>query len=206
MQIGAYLVAGFLLGGIPFAYIFGRSRGVDIRRVGSGNVGATNLTRALGLRWGIVAFIADASKGVLPVLGAREFFPELAWLPALSGAVAVLGHCYTPFLGFRGGKGVATGAGVVAALHPLLFLMLALVWGGSLWAIANVGIASSVTALGAGALGVALFVAAVNGHSFCGAEARAIATMLLTVASIVILRHRKNISSFISAPRPGSKA
>jgi glycerol-3-phosphate acyltransferase PlsY len=119
---GIAFVGGFLCGSIPFAWIVVRLRkGVDLRTVGSGNVGATNATRVLGRGWFPLLFALDFAKGAAPVLAAnithlaatRETMP---WVDAAAGLGAVLGHMFPPWLGFRGGKGVATGAG---ALLPL---------------------------------------------------------------------------------------
>lgn len=206
ISMTAFLAGAFFLGGIPFSFLFGRARGVDIRTLGSGNVGATNLTRALGLRWGVVAFLADASKGWLPVLAARECFPEATWLPAIAGCAAVIGHCFSPFLRFRGGKGVATGAGVVAALNLPAFLLLVVLWGSSVWAIRNVGVASSVTALGAACIGLAFLAGAPPVRTIAGPESVPIATFLLSMAALVIIRHRKNLARFFSAPKTETKA
>lgn len=113
----ASFVIGYLIGGIPFAYLVGRLRGVDVRLVGSGNVGATNLGRALGRKWGLFVLTLDIAKGFLVV-----FFlaPLLCGLEgpgaAISGLGAVLGHVFTPYLRFKGGKGVAVSIGVFAAL------------------------------------------------------------------------------------------
>jgi glycerol-3-phosphate acyltransferase PlsY len=116
------LVAGYIVGGIPFGYLIARLRGVDIRTVGSGNVGATNVGRALGRKWGFLALTLDIAKGYFPVAYAApviaRFFGTLNDEYALSamGLGAIMGHVFTPWLGFRGGKGVATSIGVFAAL------------------------------------------------------------------------------------------
>ena len=110
MLIVSYCFATFLLGAIPFAYLLGRRLGHDIRNTGSGNVGATNLARSAGLRWGVVAFLFDACKGYVPVYVSGLLGLDRPWLPVAVGAIAILGHCFSPFLRFRGGKGVATAA------------------------------------------------------------------------------------------------
>jgi acyl phosphate:glycerol-3-phosphate acyltransferase len=114
----ALLAVAYLLGSIPFSYLVARRRGVDVRRVGSGNVGATNVLRSVGRGAGILAFVLDALKGLLAVLVARALDPA-GGLPALAAAAAVLGHMYPPWLRFRGGKGVSTGAGAFLLLAPL---------------------------------------------------------------------------------------
>lgn len=121
LAAGVALVTGYLLGGVPFAFIAARAHGIDIRLVGSGNVGATNLGRALGRRWGLLVLALDIAKGFAPVfwlapaiagwLGSSA--PDLA--AAAMGLGALLGHVFTPYLGLRGGKGVAVSIGVFAA-------------------------------------------------------------------------------------------
>jgi glycerol-3-phosphate acyltransferase PlsY len=124
----------YLLGSIPTGYLLGRARGIDIRQFGSGNIGATNVWRVMGRKWGLVAFACDFLKGFLPLfLLARLAFPQptvwaVALLLVVCGLAAILGHNYTPWLGFKGGKGVATSAGVVAALLPWSLLAVFTLW------------------------------------------------------------------------------
>ena len=114
----------YLVGSVPTGYLLGKARGLDIRQHGSGNIGATNVWRVMGRNWGLVAFAADFLKGFLPLYLLRTLsFPEAqAWAVALllviCGLAAIIGHNYTPWLGFKGGKGIATSAGVLAALMP----------------------------------------------------------------------------------------
>ena len=112
------LLGAYLLGSIPFSYLVARQKGVDVRRVGSGNVGATNVMRSVSVAAGLVAFALDAAKGAVAVLLARLLEPS-GPLPTLAGVLAVLGHMYPVWLRVRGGKGVATGAGAVLPLAPL---------------------------------------------------------------------------------------
>src|SRR5688572_8132967 len=113
------LVLAYLLGSIPFSFIVARLFGVaDVRRVGSGNVGATNVMRSAGRTAGSIAFLLDASKGAAAAfVASRQFGPEGLLAPAAAFA-AILGHTYPVWLGFRGGKGVATGAGAFLPLAP----------------------------------------------------------------------------------------
>jgi glycerol-3-phosphate acyltransferase PlsY len=115
------LLGAYLLGGIPFGYLAGRLvAGVDLRQVGSGNLGATNAIRQLGWGWGAAVFGLDLLKGWAAVaLAQRVGAGAGGWLPVAAGLAAVLGHSFTPFLGFKGGKGVATSAGVFLRLAPL---------------------------------------------------------------------------------------
>lgn len=113
------IIATYFIGAIPFSYIIVKLvKKVDIRTVGSGNVGATNAARVLG-KWGFISvFILDALKGFIPVFISLYFYGQTV-ITLVTAAVVVLGHTYTVFLGFKGGKGVATGAGVFLALAPI---------------------------------------------------------------------------------------
>ena len=111
------VVAAYLLGSIPFSFLVARRRGVDVRAVGSGNVGATNVMRNVGRAAGLLAFALDFAKGVAASLLGRAVEPQSP-VPALCAVMAVLGHMYPVWLRFRGGKGVATGAGAFLALAP----------------------------------------------------------------------------------------
>jgi acyl phosphate:glycerol-3-phosphate acyltransferase len=132
-------LAGYLLGSIPTGYLAGRSRGIDIRKQGSGNIGATNVFRVLGKRAGIFVLFIDAMKGLLAVLVVPPMvllvlgnpFVEPGALETsviLGGVSAILGHNFTCWLRFKGGKGIATTAGAVLALAPLAFLSALAVW------------------------------------------------------------------------------
>jgi hypothetical protein len=114
------LASAYLLGSLPFSFLVARFFGVkDVRAVGSGNVGATNVMRSAGKVAGILAFLLDAAKGALAVLLAQRLFGEASPLGPAAAAAAVAGHMYPVWLGFRGGKGVATGAGAFLPLAPL---------------------------------------------------------------------------------------
>lgn len=112
-------VVAYLFGAIPFGLLVAKSRGVDIRTQGSGNIGATNVFRVIGKGWGIFTFALDALKGFIPAF----VFPRLAGLDAewgvLFGIVAILGHSFPVYLRFKGGKGVATSAGMLLGVAPL---------------------------------------------------------------------------------------
>ncbi len=107
-------IVAFLAGSIPFGYIFAKSKGIEIRKLGSGNIGATNVSRYLGKKIGAIVFILDFIKGALPAFLGALFSP----LPGVVGLGAILGHVFTPWLGFRGGKGMATSIGVFLVLVP----------------------------------------------------------------------------------------
>ncbi len=123
-------VLAYLLGSIPFAFLIGRMKGVDLRNVGSGNPGAGNLTRVVGKGYGLVAAVLDGLKGLVPILVGKELEVGSGIL-ALLGLAAVAGHNWSIFLGFRGGRGLASSVGVVTGLAPAL-----LVWTGG-WAVAG---------------------------------------------------------------------
>lgn len=121
-EMGSFIgiVAGaYLLGSVPFGLIIGRAAaGVDVRRIGSGNIGATNVLRAAGKGWAGLTLIADVLKGAAPAYIALVLWPERPLAAALAGLAAFVGHCFPVFLGFRGGKGVATALGVFLVLAP----------------------------------------------------------------------------------------
>jgi glycerol-3-phosphate acyltransferase PlsY len=120
MLIALLVAAAFALGSIPTGVIVARARGVDLRKVGSGNIGATNVGRALGKGWAIFVLVADALKGYVPTALAPRWIPPLG--VAAVGVAAVLGHMFSVFLKGRGGKGVATSLGAALALAPLAAL------------------------------------------------------------------------------------
>jgi glycerol-3-phosphate acyltransferase PlsY len=125
--IGLFIFS-YLLGSIPTGYLLARSQGIDIRDVGSGNIGATNVARALGKKAAIATFAGDALKGVIPVLIAGWLDLGMA-AEAAAGLIAFLGHCFSVFLKFKGGKGVATGFGACLALAPVPALIAIALWG-----------------------------------------------------------------------------
>ncbi|OGC04952.1 acyl-phosphate glycerol 3-phosphate acyltransferase [candidate division WOR-1 bacterium RIFOXYA12_FULL_43_27] len=126
MQITLILAASYLLGSIPFGYIIGLIYGKDLTKEGSGNIGATNTFRTLGIIPGSIVFFFDLAKGALAVLLCSLLYPNpLAIIAA--GAIAIAGHTFSVFMGFKGGKGVATGLGVLFGIAPEVFLI-CLVW------------------------------------------------------------------------------
>ena len=120
-------LVAFVMGSIPFGFVIGKLKGVDVRQHGSGNIGATNVSRVLGKKWGALVLLLDALKGALPVL-----FLKVANYPleyqVVAGFSAILGHCFSPFLKLRGGKGVATGLGVFLVVSPKVTLIAFLVF------------------------------------------------------------------------------
>ena len=117
MTIAAWLIGAYLIGAIPFGFLIGKMRGVDVRTVGSKNIGATNVFRTVGKKWGLLAFFCDVMKGLLPTLAARHF-TSVSHLALCVGIACVVGHMLTPYMKFKGGKGVATAFGALIALMP----------------------------------------------------------------------------------------
>ena len=191
------LLGAYLSGSIPFALLLGRLLGKDIRKIGSGNPGATNLARAAGRGWGIAAFALDFAKGLVPVFAAR-WLEETghARLPGWTGMVetaaglaAILGHVFPVWLRFRGGKGVATTFGVMAGLSPLSTLLAGAVWTAVYLASRTVSVASIAAALALPA-GVLLFEG--SGERF-----HLLLAFSAAIALLIIVRHRSNIVRLI---------
>ncbi len=120
-----FIVGSYLLGAIPFGFLIGKMAGVDVRLEGSRNIGATNVSRLLGKKFGLMTLACDVAKGYLPMLAASWFLPDGGskdYMVPLCGVMAVVGHMFPVYLGFKGGKGVATGLGVFLFLSPLAIL------------------------------------------------------------------------------------
>ena len=179
-------LGAFLLGSIPTGYLVARAKGVDIRRHGSGNIGATNVFRTLGKPLGIFVFAIDALKGFAAVWLAARFGGGSDWAGIIAAVAAIAGHNYTPWLGFKGGKGIATSAGVLLALTPWTVLVAALAWVVFFRATRYVSVAS-LAASAAVPLSVgALWLAG------CGGNAPLLA-FALVISALAIWRHRTNI-------------
>lgn len=178
------LLASYASGGVPTGFLLARTlRGIDIREHGSGNPGAANVYRVVGPAAGLATLALDAAKGFLPVFLAARLAPDAAWLPAACGGAAIVGHDWSPFLGFGGGKGVATTAGVFAALCPqaLLATYAAFVAGITISGHISVG---SIT--GAGLFPLAALAS--------GADS-AVMTLGAPAALLILYRHIPNIKS-----------
>lgn len=179
----ALALAGYLLGSIPFGLVVGkRLAGLDVRAVGSGNIGATNVARAAGWRLGGLVLALDAVKGLLPTLAARLALPAAPWAAVVAGAAAILGHVFPVYLGFKGGKGVATTLGVFLVLAPLPTLAGALAFG-AVFALARVVSAGSMV----GALTAC-------GTSFALQGASLVSLLYAAAAVLILVRHRGNIA------------
>jgi acyl phosphate:glycerol-3-phosphate acyltransferase len=119
MLLAGLFVAAYVLGAVPFGVLITRALGVDVTKIGSGNIGATNVARAVGKKWAILVFLLDVMKGFAPVFATRYVDPR-EWVWYLVGLAAVAGHCASPFLKFKGGKGVATSLGMAFGASPLV--------------------------------------------------------------------------------------
>jgi glycerol-3-phosphate acyltransferase PlsY len=184
------LPVAFFLGAIPFGFIAGKRRGIDLREQGSKSIGATNTLRVLGKPAGVTVLILDTVKGMVPVLAAKSHGLGGEWMVAV-GLCAVLGHIYSPFVRFRGGKGVATSLGVLLALSPA-------VAGGSLLVfVATVALTRWVS-LGSilAAIAQAILFFVLEPHE------RAFQLFGVIVAAFVVFRHRANIARLRAGTEP----
>ncbi len=181
-------IGSYLLGSIPFGLLFAHCRGIELRKHGSGNIGATNVARVMGKGWGLLTLAADLAKGLLPVLGCIWAMAGTAdidlWI-AFTGIGAVMGHCYSIFFRFRGGKGVATASGVFLGVCPFgvgvavfTFIVVLKKWG----------------YVSVGSLSMALFMPILM-HFFCPAYELELMAWVITL--IIWIRHRDNIKRLI---------
>jgi glycerol-3-phosphate acyltransferase PlsY len=155
------LAAAYLLGAVPFGLLMGKLKGIDIRQHGSGNIGATNVLRVLGKPLGITTFVLDAIKGFVPAFFFHTWFGatmDREILSVLCGAAAILGHNFPVFLGFKGGKGIATSAGVLIGIAPLAALAGVITWAVVFFASRYVSLASIVAAVAVIAAGWLVFL------------------------------------------------
>jgi len=185
------LVAAYMIGSIPSGYIMGRIFWrVDIRKSGSGNIGATNALRQMGVKAGVIVLILDMLKGCLAVLLAQHLFPDDLRIISLAALLVIMGHVYTVFLGFKGGKGVATAAGVFLILSPLPFLISILCFVALVFIWRYVSLASMVAAL----LFYTLNMIEVCYRGFDNMPKAALVTLIVLV---IIIKHRSNIGRLI---------
>jgi glycerol-3-phosphate acyltransferase PlsY len=180
METALLVVAGYLAGSLPFGYWVGRAKGLDVRRIGSGNIGATNVWRALGWRYGLLVVVLDVAKAFVPALLGVLLAGDLAGV--LAGAAAMLGHWRPLFLRFaRGGKTVAAAGGVFFAVAPLVGLGTLAVWVVVFFATRYASVASIVAATGTPILAFAL-----------GEPWPVIVFAAVSAAAVVVL-HRANL-------------
>lgn len=145
-QVGA-LALSYLMGAFPTSYLAGKLfRGIDLREHGSKNLGATNVYRILGWRFAIPVGLVDIAKGAVPVLVLGPAVSADPWFPLLCGVLAVVGHVFSVFVGFKGGKGVATSAGVVLGLAPAAVGLCLVLWALIVWATGYVSLGSVISA------------------------------------------------------------
>ncbi len=180
MNIVLVLAAAYLLGSIPFGYIIGKMKGIDITRTGSGNIGATNAFRVLGAGPGALVLVLDGAKAALATyLGQRYGGTELMTL--LAAATSVIGHSFSPFLNFRGGRGVACAAGILLYLMPVIMITELLIWIAIIAVTKYVSLASIIIAV------LLPILIAVSGRSFI------YVLFGVLLAIFVVYKHQPNI-------------
>ena len=202
LTLTGVLLGSYLLGSIPFGYVAGKIRGIDIRKIGSGNIGATNVVRVLGKRYGYSVFVLDFLKGFsavkISMSIATDAGPEWA-SPEIFGIFAaiasVIGHSFPVWLKFRGGKGVATSAGALFGLIPLAALIGIVIWVLVFWLTRYVSVASVVAA--ATLPLVILIMTRLN-----QIHGNALIYSSLGLAAVVMWRHRSNFSRLMHGSEP----
>lgn len=215
MQLWLCPLIAFFLGSIPFGLFIAKAKGINIREHGSGNIGATNVLRVIGKKYGITCLFLDALKGFIPVIIAvsvihyvgsknpmalkllepyRGNFPMLTAqiFQVLTGFCAVLGHNYSPWVGFRGGKGIATSAGVLIALMPAAIVILIPVWLIVFWITRYVSLASILAASVLPLLD--LYGSWFHGKIHNGTWNKPLFVFSLIIAGLAIWKHRSNIT------------
>jgi glycerol-3-phosphate acyltransferase PlsY len=201
VTLATIVIVSYILGSIPFGYLAGRIAGIDIRKAGSGNVGATNVVRVMGKRYGYPVFALDVLKGFGAVKISMVMSGQhLEWnSPEISGMLAatcsVLGHVFPPWLKFNGGKGVATAAGALLALAPIATLIAVAVWILVFWLTRYVSLASVVATVVLPI--VILIIGSPDGHS-----GKLLVYSSVCVAALVIWRHRSNLSRLLRGTEP----
>jgi acyl phosphate:glycerol-3-phosphate acyltransferase len=193
------LVGAYLLGAVPFGFLIAKSHGIDLRTVGSGNIGATNLGRALGRKWAVVGFVLDALKGLIPTLTGHWLIgPDaptvgvlFAWMAV--GCAAILGHMYPIYLGFRGGKGVSTGMGMLLGVYPYFTIPGLITF--ALWGIALViwRYVSLASILGAAVFPLVFWVLIIVNPAWEIARLWPLLLVSVVMGGFVVFRHRDNI-------------
>jgi glycerol-3-phosphate acyltransferase PlsY len=170
----------YLIGSVPFAFLLARRRGIDLRQIGSGNVGAANVLRASGASPAVLVMVLDGLKGSAAVLAAQAMTSG-AVAPVAAGVASMLGHIYPVWLRFRGGKGVATAAGAFGVLAPVALAIASAVFVLTIWITRFISAGSVVAAI------VLVIAAAVTGSS------RAVVAGAMGAAAIIVYRHRTNL-------------
>jgi glycerol-3-phosphate acyltransferase PlsY len=197
------IVVAYLLGSVPFGLIIAKAHGRDLHSIGSGNIGATNLSRALGRKWAYFCFALDAAKGLVPMLAAAKFIDSapttvelLLWLAV--GSAAVLGHVFPIYIGFKGGKGVATSFGVALGLWPyytVCALVAVVIWVVFVLIGRYVSLASIVASV---AFPLTLILAILLIPAWRFASLWPLLITAVVIPLMVIVRHRKNIKRLLA--------
>jgi glycerol-3-phosphate acyltransferase PlsY len=194
VTLAGVLIGSYLLGSIPFGYLAGRIAGIDVRKAGSGNVGATNVVRVLGKKYGYPVFVLDVSKAFAAVKMSLLIAPGQTqdWnSPQVFGILAamcsVLGHVYPPWLKFSGGKGVATSAGALLALAPVATVIGVVIWVVVFWLTRYVSLASIAAAV---VLPIVILVVTSRDQN----SGKLLVYSSFCVAAVIIWRHRSNLS------------
>ncbi len=199
----------YLIGSLPFGFLVAKIfKGTDIRTQGSGNIGATNVARTLGARWGILVFVLDAVKGFLPVyllprilLNGEDFSQWQMHFEVICGVATVLGHIFPVWLKFRGGKGVATSAGVVLMISPQATLVAVAVYGFVLWWKRIGSLASLAAALMFSASHL-LIVSYVQKKSLLRAEELSRTLFAVLMPLVIVFCHKKNLKRLLRGEEP----
>jgi len=191
LALSISLILTYLIGSVPFAYIYGKIfRKIDIREHGSGNVGATNVLRVFGTKAGIIVLLLDIIKGYLPVLIICLLYPLTQWQPVLIGIFAILGHTFTIFLKFRGGRGVATSAGVFLALSPYTITAAILIF-------ILVVVITKYVSLGSMFAAIFLVITHTIFFLLCESSNSYIFYFTLLISFFIIYKHKPNIKRLI---------
>ncbi len=190
------LLLSYLLGAVPFGWLMTRViKGVDLRTIGSGNIGSTNAMRALGKPLGVLAFLLDFAKGYVPAAffaGWAATDPErLSLVRVLCGTAAVCGHVWPVYLRFKGGKAVATGCGGIVAIDPMIFVFSGLAWVGTLAVTRYVGLASMV-------MGVTFPIFAWSRKGEVRGYGMELVVATAALAVLILWRHRANIGRMLA--------
>lgn len=185
-----FALGGYLVGGFPTGVVLTRRKyGIDVREMGSGNIGATNVTRVFGWYAGVLTFLIDAAKGFVPLWLIARYLPGDPWVLALTGACLVLGHCFSPYLRLHGGKGVATSLGCLLAVVPGAALAAAVVY---------VALLATVRISAVGSLGG---IAATLIWASIVRPPPPATTLVLAIAFIVVVSHQSNIRRLLDGFR-----
>ncbi len=203
VQLVLIALIGYLWGSIPAGYWMGkllRGKDFDIRAYGSHKIGATNVLRTLGRGPAAIVLIFDLSKGIGPTLLATlaGFFYGSGWGPTIAGIAALLGHCYPVFIGFRGGRGVLTGAGALLIVSPLAFLISAITTFGTIAISRFVSLGSILGSLSAIICGILFFIIGQANQHFFGKVSLAQMVFMIVAPALVIIFHYDNIGRLLS--------